>query len=909
MTDSGAQPVSGELKRLQTLLQELEQSQRQIAQAKQEWLAAVDAVPDPIFVHDGEYRILRANLAYAERAGMDVREIIGKPYWEVFPIHDGPQPGCVQALKQQSAHEDEVQLPSGEVFHVRHYPILGDEGKYLYSLHVMHDITELRRSEEKLKLFRDLLDHSNDAIEVVEPGTLRFLDVNEKGCLDLGYSREEMLSMRVPDIDPGFGQTEMAVIDEMISKSGVAVFERMHRRKDGSTFPVEITLKFIEIGKTYVLSIARDITSRREAETALRESESKFRTIFESSYDGILLADAGTREFHLANRRICEMLGYTAEELIGMSVECIHPADALPYVVDEFTRQLRGEIELASDLPVLRKDGSVFYADVNSAPVSLNGKNYLLGVFRDTTERRRAAEALRHSEANLAEAQRIAHIGCWELDHDNRKLTWSKEIYGMFEIDPEHFGATYEGFLGGIHPDDREMVHLAYTRHLENRVPYDLEHRILLPDGRIRYVREKCETIYENGRPLRSLGTVQDITESKLAELALRRALRAQRTLSACNSIVVHAIQEKQLVDDMCRAVIEDGGYRLAWIGFAEHDEAKTVRPVASAGHDNGYIEALDLTWADTERGQGPAGRAVRLGMPQVAESILNDPDFTPWREQALKRGYASCVALPLKEEDGEVFGVLNIYAAEPDAFDEGEFQLLEELAGDLSFGILALRMRQERNHFQTEHFKGVERLKESLTETIRAIALTVEKRDPYTAGHQGRVAGLAAAIARELGLDAARIEGLQLGGLIHDIGKIYIPAEILNRTGRLTEHEFGMIKSHPEVGYDIIKDVKFPWPVKDMLLQHHERMDGSGYPKGLKGEEIILEARILGVADVVEAISSHRPYRPAVGIDASLAEIEAGRGRLYDAAVVDACLRLFREKGYSLESVGGSTE
>ena len=181
--------------------------------------------------------------------------------------------------------------------------------------------------------------------------------------------------------------------------------------------------------------------------------------------------------------------------------------------------------------------------------------------------------------------------------------------------------------------------------------------------------------------------------------------------------------------------------------------------------------------------------------MPQIAESILNDPDFTPWREQALKRGYASCVALPLKEEDGEVFGVLNIYAAEPDAFDEGEFQLLEELAGDLSFGILALRTRQERNHFQTEHFKGVERLKESLTETIRAIALTVEKRDPYTAGHQGRVADLAAAIARELGLDAARIEGLQLGGLIHDIGKIYIPAEILNRTGRLTEHEFGMIK------------------------------------------------------------------------------------------------------------------
>ena len=187
------------------------------------------------------------------------------------------------------------------------------------------------------------------------------------------------------------------------------------------------------------------------------------------------------------------------------------------------------------------------------------------------------------------------------------------------------------------------------------------------------------------------------------------------------------------------------------------------------------------------------------------------------------------------------------------------------------------------------------------LEQTIQAIAFTVEKRDPYTAGHQARVSQLAVAIAQKLGLPLDQIDGIRLGGMIHDLGKISVPAEILSRPGRLSETEFLLVKSHSEVGADILRQVEFPWPVKDMILQHHERMDGSGYPKALRGDAILLEARILAVADVVEAMASHRPYRAALGVDKALDEIRRGAGRLYDPAVCGVCLRLFEAEGYLL--------
>jgi PAS domain S-box-containing protein/putative nucleotidyltransferase with HDIG domain len=203
------------------------------------------------------------------------------------------------------------------------------------------------------------------------------------------------------------------------------------------------------------------------------------------------------------------------------------------------------------------------------------------------------------------------------------------------------------------------------------------------------------------------------------------------------------------------------------------------------------------------------------------------------------------------------------------------------------------LRDITERKQAEEERKKSFERTKKNLEDTVHALASAVEMRDPYTAGHQKRVTDLACVIAKEMSLSKEQTEGLQMAGLIHDIGKILVPAEILSKPGRLTEIDFSMIETHPKVAYDILKEIEFPYPVAQIVIQHHERMDGSGYPAGLTGEEILLEARILAVADVVEAIASHRPYRPALGQDKAIEEISQNRGLLYDPEVVDACLKV----------------
>lgn len=267
-----------------------------------------------------------------------------------------------------------------------------------------------------------------------------------------------------------------------------------------------------------------------------------------------------------------------------------------------------------------------------------------------------------------------------------------------------------------------------------------------------------------------------------------------------------------------------------------------------------------------------------------VMVTALDDPMIA---DSALSIGVFGYIIKPF-DRNGVLISVANALRRRQLEMDNRAYrETLEEMVADRTIKLQST----------------VSKLRRALEGSIHAMALTVVMRDPYTAGHQHRVTRLACAIAKEIGLPDDRIDGIRMAATIHDVGKISIPAEILSKPGGISQIEFDLIKSHPRVGHDILKEIEFPWPIAQMVLQHHERMDGSGYPSGLSGEEILLEARIIGVSDVVEAMASHRPYRPARGVDNALKEITQNRGTLYDPDVVDACVRLFREKGFDFEA------
>ncbi len=386
--------------------------------------------------------------------------------------------------------------------------------------------------------------------------------------------------------------------------------------------------------------------------------------------------------------------------------------------------------------------------------------------------------------------------------------------------------------------------------------------------------------------------------DRKQTEDELCKVNRLFEVLSECNRILVHTTGEVDLLRKLCRIIVEIGGYRFAWVGFVNHDKDKTVRPVVHAGFEAGYLKTLNITWADKERGRGPTWRAIRTGKPCLSRDYLMDVKYSPWCDEARKRGYASSIALPLIEE-GRVFGTLNIYAAKESAFDAEEEKLLLELASNLAYGIISLRAGKKCRRAEKEFEKIFHKLRRISAETINALASIFEKRDPYTAGHQKRVVELAGSIAQKMGFSEERVEGVRVAGILHDIGKIQVPAEILSKPIQLNESEINYIKTHPQVGYDILKDIEFAWPIAQIVLCHHERIDGSGYPFGLSGEDILIEARIIAVADVIEAISSHRPYRPALGIDKALEEVSQNKGTFYDPVVVETALKLFNEKAF----------
>ncbi|MFA6971002.1 MAG: PAS domain S-box protein [Gallionella sp.] len=577
---------------------------------------------------------------------------------------------------------------------------------------IARDITEKKRMEQALHQAsvynRSLIEASQDPLVTISAEG-KITDVNRATEKATGRSRAELTDT---DFSDYFTEPDKARAGyrQVFANGFVTDYPLVLRHSDGHVTDVLYNASVYRDEAGAVLGVfaaARDITKRKKAEEVLRQSEEALKEAQRIAHLGSWHLDVATNQI-VWSEELYKMYGFDPAlppPLWTESMKLFTPEswERLSTALAQ-TRETGIPYEL--ELETVQKDGGrgwmlargELVRDACGAVVGVRG------VVMDITGRKQAEEQLRRSEHGLTEAQRIAHLGNWELDLASNVLTWSDEIYRIFEIDPEKFGASYEAFLDAIHPADRELVNNAYSNSVANKVPYDIVHRLLMKDGRVKYVNEKCETHYgEDGKPLRSFGTVHDITERKLDEEALQRLNRELRAISNCNQALMRAEDEQALLEDICRIVCEDAGYRMAWAGYTEHDEAKTIHPVAWAGFENGYLDQAKLTWADTARGRGPSGVAVRSGQSACLQNFGTDPEAAPWRAAALQRGYRSCISMPLKDESANTFGIFTIYSSEPNAFTPNEIRLLEELAGDMSFGIMVLRTRIKRRLAEAE--------------------------------------------------------------------------------------------------------------------------------------------------------------------------------------------------------------
>ncbi len=888
-------------------LRQLQQGNDATAMAQHHLEALFNALPSGVQELDTNGTLTYANPAYCRMTGMNQAELLGRPVWEMLP--DPAQRDQMQAFLHELvevqpdpvAYLGQVQHTNGSVLQVRvDWDYRRDAaGRLLGFIAIINDISLQREAEHQIRQLtqfqQSIIESADIWINTLDTAA-RVTLWNEAAERISGYGRDEVLGSAhiwewlYPDAEYRAGVAAKAAA---ILQRGEQVtnFRTTIRCKDGSDKIISWNSRTLtnEDGTTIgSLAIGRDVTGEVAAERALRESEHRFRQLFEMNKAVELLIDPHDGHIIDANRAAQKFYGYSTEQFLQLHIYDINTLSQ-----EEINKEMARAHSERRDHFYFRHrlaSGEIRDVEVHSGPIEIGAQTILYSIVHDITERRQAEAALAESERRFRHLFEHAPLAYQALDGEGRLLEINQAWLDQFRISRnEAIGQPFGKFLS---PLSRIDFQKAYADFKDRGEAQDIIFETLPLDGETTLISFSGRAAYDGeGRFQQAHCILTDINERENSRRQLERTNRSLRTLSQCNEALVHAGSEHELLHSITRLLIDTGGYSAAWVGFGDQHHLELA---AVAAREAAAAQRLEADFAARLLECSMVGRAIEQEQAQRAHSS-HGIDLCDCWEGVFSRGAPYALAmLPLKA-GGTPLGVLTVFADESAAFDDEQMGLLQELANDLAYGIHMQRTRAER-----DSMRGA--LSETLLQTVRALALTVEKRDPYTAGHQERVARLAGAIAAEMGMPPEQVEGIRLGGIIHDIGKIYIPAEILNRPGRLTATEYAIIKSHPDVGHDIMKDVNFPWPVSEMILQHHERLDGSGYPRGLKDGEILLEARILAVADVVEAISSHRPYRPSLGIEAAVEEMSQGRGVLYDPEVVDVCLKLIHEKHFRWE-------
>jgi PAS domain S-box-containing protein len=614
--------------------------------------------------------------------------------------------------------------------------------------------------------------------------------------------------------------------------------EETHKNKTGSRYPV---------------NLRKREKVAEQAEKRLRFEEQQFRAFVEHSLDIIVILNPEGIVTYI-NPAIEKALGFKPEERIGAStLEVIHPDD-LKYLADNviilFTDTNTPVVQF--EVRLRHKDGSwrIFEA-VGSNLVHNNVVESVIVNYREITKRKRAEDMLKESEAQYRLLADHMRDQVWIMDLD-LKVTYIspsvEKILGYTLDELKHLPLNKllpaASFQAAMDFFSIEMPK-ALKSPAEKSLTRFLEFEFCCKDGRTLWMESSFSLIRDvNGKYSSIMCEGRIITERKQIEYELR----------ASESNFRHSLDDSPF------------GVRISTT------EGETIYANRAILDIYGYDSIEELKKTSLKERYTPESYA----------------DFQLRKGKRLRGEFGpSEYKISIVRKNGEI---RHLYVFRKEIFWNGKKQS-QVVYQDIT----------ERRQTEEKLRETLESLRKSIKTTIQVLGTVSEARDPYTAGHQKKVADLARAIATEMKLPHNKIEGIRMAGAIHDIGKISIPSEILCKPITLSDLEFSIIKAHTQYSYDIMKDVESPWPLADIVHQHHERINGSGYPQGLKGENILIEARILAVADVVEAMISYRPYRPALGVEIALAEIEKNAGTLYDLKATNACLKLFREKNYQI--------
>lgn len=709
---------------------------------------------------------------------------------------------------------------------------------------------ELRESEFR---YRSTIDAMGDAIHVVDKD-LRIVLYNE---LFVQWTKELKLDITLDDnsigrtvfeLFPFLSPTVREEYEKVFTTGNVLVTEEKTTVGDRDIITETRKIPIIENGTVVrVVTCLRDFTARRKSKIALEESEEKYRTLIEQLLTGIIILQDFKVVF--ANEAFARISGYTVEELLSLSreqlISVVHEDDRA-LVWGRFKDRLEGKpIPAHYAWRGYRKDGSLCWVEMYAGLVTYKGKPAVQAAVIDVTERKNAEEAVKQSEELYRALVSASPDAVLVTDMHGKVVYASKRAVEMsgFANEADLVGKSAFDFIA---QEDRERAVAGLQKTLEKGLQEKIEYRLLRKDGSS-YIAELSTAVIRNvdGTPRAFVGTLRDVTARKQTENALRDSETKYKTLTENVNV---------------------GIYR------------NTVGPRGQ------FIEANPAIIKMFGYGSKEEFLAVN-----VSDLYQHPEDRRKFNEKMLAFAFVRDEELQLKKKDGTPFFASVSAVAVKD--EKGVVQYYDGIIEDIT------NRKRAEEALKISYAK----LRRTLNGTVNALASTAEKRDPYTAGHQHRVTQLACAIAMELGFSNERTEGMHVAGAVHDIGKIHVAAEILNKPRSLTEIEMELIRTHSEAGYEILRSIEFPWPVAEIVFQHHERMDGSGYPRGLTGDKILTEARILGVADVVEAMVSHRPYRSALTLDDALQEILRNRGRLFDPEVVDACVQVFR-KGFDFQ-------